>query len=370
MRLTLFLLIPFLASLSLAAPQDVNTLAKDFEKQKKTLEEQELKQRQVLSALYQINKRIKKTVTEKSEAMQERAFVEGNIHTLAVKIGELETQAKSQKAHLAERLKAIYQLGGQSLARLFLNTSSSAQMERNLKIMGLIAGRDLDLIRGYTQDMKDLQVKKEKLAGRLAYLKQLEGRILRQEKNYLAEQNTKNKILDGIRKSKLFALNKINSLREKSLQYNIDDAGLFDLLFRPSFSDQKGQLPAPLQGIVSEKFGFEKAFDHPYTLNHKGIFITASLGQDIKSVFEGTVSFAGELPGFGKTLIIDHGDHYYTVYSHAQELKVRMGEEVSQSQAIATVGHSARDSRDGLYFEIRHFSEPYDPQLWMKGFSL
>ena len=370
MRLICACLILSLSSVSFAAPQDVDSIAKDFEKQKKTLEEQELKQRQVLSALYQINKRIKKTVTEKSETMQERAFVEGNIHTLSAKVSELETQSKSQKALLAERLKAIYQLGGQSLARLFLNTVNSAQLERNLKIMGLIAGRDLDLIRDYTQDMKDLKSKKLKLAGRLERLKQLEGKITKQEKSFLTEQSVKNKILDGIRKNKLFAMNKINSLREKSLQYNIDDSGLFDLLFRPSFSDQKGQLPKPLDGVVAQKFGLEKAAEHPYTLNHKGVFIKANPGEDIKSVFEGTVSFAGELPGFGKTLIIDHGDHYYTVYSHAQEFKVHTGDEVTQLQAIATVGHSLQDNRDGLYFEIRHFSEPYDPQLWMKGFSL
>ena len=119
-----------------------------------------------------------------------------------------------------------------------------------------------------------------------------------------------------------------------------------------------------------QKFGLAKSNDHPYTLNHKGIFISAPQGNPVQTVFEGKVSFAGELPGFGKTLIIDHGDHYYTVYAHAKDLKVQMGDEVTQSQTVATVGRSLQDNSDGLYFEIRHFSEPYDPQLWMKGLSL
>ncbi len=358
-----------LSSFSVASPQNADKLAKDFETTKRHLEEQELKQRQVLSALYQVNRKIKKTVTEKSEMMQEKAYVEGNIRSLAFKVTELESYSKSQKKILAERLRVIYQLGGPSLARLLLGSVSSAQMERNLKILGVVATRDLDLIKEYSLDVHDLQVKKAKLASRLAKLKRLEKQILQQENIFLAEQSTKNKILDGLRKSKLFALNKINTLREKSLQSNFEDAGLFDLLFRPSFSDQKGQLSFPMAGPIVKRFGLEKGAQ-PYVLNHKGIFISGALNQDVKSVFEGRISFAGELPGFGKTLIIDHGDHYYTVYANAKDLKVQTGEEVTSSQVVATVGHSYKEDRNGLYFEIRHFSEPYDPQLWMKGFSL
>ena len=370
MRIVFLLCALLLSSQSFASAPVVDVLAKDFEATKKTLEEQEVKQRKTLSALYQINKKIKKSVTEKGDLLQQKAFVENSIQSLTEKVTELEVQSKLQKTALAERLRAIYQLGGQSLVRIFMSTASSSEMERNLKIMGIIAQKDLDLIKDYTRDVKDLQVKKQKLAGRLEKLKLLAEKISKQEKNLLAEQNLKNKILDGIRRNKLFAMNKINSLREQSLQYNIEDAGIFDMLFRPSFADQKGQLSKPLEGSVIRRFGIEKSAQHPYTLNHKGIFISAKSNQNIKSIFEGTVSFAGTLPGFGKTLIIDHGDHYYSVYSHANELMVQVGEDVSLSQVIATVGYSPRDNKDGLYFEIRHFSEPYDPQQWMKGFSL
>lgn len=345
-------------------------LAKDFEQTKKNLEEQEVKQRRTLSALYQINKKIKKSVNKKGDLLQQRAFVEGSIESLSGKVNELEGQLKKQKTTLAERLRAIYQLGGPSLMRLFLGTGSSSDMDRNLKIMGIIAAKDIDLIKDYTRDVNDLETKRSKLAGRLEKLKTLALKISREEANLVGEQNLKTKILSGIRRNKVFAVNKMAFLREKSLQYNIEDAGIFDMLFRPSFSDQKGQLIRPTEGLITRRFGLEKSNQHSYTINHKGIFIGGKADQSIKSIFEGTVSFAGTLPGFGKTLIIDHGDHYYSVYSHASEIKVQVGEEVSLSQVIATVGYSPRDSKDGLYFEIRHFSEPYDPQQWMKGFNL
>ena len=349
------------------AATDVDTLAKDFEKQKEKVEAADLKQRQVLSALYQLNKKIKKSVSEKGNLSQQRSLLEMNVKNLENKVDEMSVRNKEQRTLLAERLRVIYKLGGQSLARMVFSSQSSAQMERNLKILGIVATKDLEMIKNYSQDLKDLQYRKKILAQRLENLKTVESRFVQQEKNLLNEQAMKNKILDGIRKSKLFAMNKMNGIREKSLQFNLDDSGLFDLLFKPSFADQKGELPPPLPGIVSKKFGLIKGEDHPYTFSNKGVFISSAKGTPIKAVFSGTVSYVGELPGFGPTLILDHGDHYYSVYSHAEDIKVAQGDEITQSQVLALVGAGKQDSPNGMYFEIRHFSEPYDPQQWMKG---
>lgn len=349
------------------AETDANSLAKDFEATKKNLEEAEIKQRQILSALYQINKKIKKIVTDKGDLFQQKAFLEIGIEDLNRKVSELEERARGQKTILAERLRAIYKLGSGSVARFLVTSKNSASLESNLKILGIVASRDLELIRNYTHDAEDLKKKKQLLSSKLESLKAVEGKILAQEKELRSEQEVKNKILDGIRKSKRFALSKINGLREKSLQINIEDTGLFDVLFKPSFADQKGALPPPLQGVITQKFGLMKGQEHPYTISHKGVFISAAKGSPIKSIFEGTVSFVGEVPGFGTTLIVDHGDHFYSVYSHTQDVKVKRGDEISQAQILAQVGEPLQENIPGLYFEIRHFSEPYDPQQWMKG---
>ncbi len=356
-----------LLSASSQAESEVKTLAQDFEKTRQSLEKAELKQRQVLSALYQLNKKIKRSVTERGKLSQQKSLLEVNINSLSEKVQDLDQKSGSQKALLAERLRAIYKLGGASLARFLVSSSNSATLERNLKVLGIVASRDLELIKAYRQDLKELERQKRTLALRLEGLNEVEQKIAKQESGLRREQGLKSKLLDGIRKSKLFALNKIQDLREKSMKINIDDAGVFDLLFKPSFADQKGALPKPLDGTVQRRFGLMKDENHPYTLTHKGIFISAAKGSPIKSVFDGRVSYVGLLPGFGTTLIVDHGDHYYSVYAHAEEVKVQLGDEIAQAQVIANVGHSVQEATPGLYFEIRHFSEPYDPQQWTKG---
>jgi septal ring factor EnvC (AmiA/AmiB activator) len=345
----------------------VENIAKDFESNKKQIEDAEVKQRKVLSALYEINKKMKKIVTEKGNLSQQRAQLEFEIKNLSDKVQSLEVQAKSQRALLAERLRAIYKLGGKSVARFIFASTDAASFDRNLKILGVVASRDLDLIKNYSHDLQELKNKKQAVADRLNKMKKVEGRITAQEKNMISEQQMKNKILDGTRKSKLFAMNRLNTLREKSMQFNVEDSGVYDMLFKPSFFDQKGQLPSPIQGLVTLKFGLLKNPNETYTISNKGIFIQANAETEVKSIFEGKVSFVGELPGFGQTIILDHGDHYYSVYSHIHDTKVNVGDEVSQSESIANVASAESDGAPGIYFEIRHFSEPYDPQQWMKG---
>lgn len=349
------------------AATEVDSLTKDFEAAKKKVEDAELKQRQVLSALYQLNKKIKKLVTERGDLGQQRAFLEVNVRQLSSKVDELEKRSGSQKTLLAERLRAIYKLGGPSVARFLFSSGSSADLERNLKILGIVATRDLDLIKNYNRDLIDLNKKKKSLASRLENLKTIETRIVAQEKEMRKEQTLKNKLLDGIRRSRMFAMNKINGLREKSLQYNLEDAGVFDLLFKPSFADQKGLLPLPTTGVLWQKYGLVKNEDQGYTVSNKGVYISAAQGTPVKSVFGGKISYVGDIPGFGTTLIVDHGDHYYSVYSHMQDVNVAVGQEVEQAQVLALIGNPPVDKVPGLYFEIRHFSEPYDPQQWMKG---
>jgi septal ring factor EnvC (AmiA/AmiB activator) len=220
--------------------------------------------------------------------------------------------------------------------------------------------------------VKELEKKKTKLQQRLAHLKKIESNIRQQEERLSQENSYKNRILDGIRKSKKFAMNKLTGLREKGSKLagslpDDDDSGVLDLLFRPSFFEQKGQLPQPVAGAIIQGFGLMRDEENNVTLSHKGVFYSVPEGTAVKAVFSGTVAFVGSLPGFGQTLILDHGDHYYTVYSHNKNISVTVGDEVEQNQAVATTGYNPELSRNGVYFEVRHFSEPYDPSSWMKG---
>jgi septal ring factor EnvC (AmiA/AmiB activator) len=78
------------------------------------------------------------------------------------------------------------------------------------------------------------------------------------------------------------------------------------------------------------------------------------------------VIFADRFSGYGKMVIIDHGQRYYTVYAHLSEILKSAGQAVQRGEAIGQVGDS--DSLRGarLYFEIRKDGKPIDPVSWLK----
>lgn len=113
----------------------------------------------------------------------------------------------------------------------------------------------------------------------------------------------------------------------------------------------------PVKGTVISFFGSRKD-----GMVNKGLDIEAAEGTIIVASRPGTVRFLDEnFPGYGKTLIIDHGDGYSTVYAHNSEILVGLGDGVGGNAQIARVGKTGRAQRPFLHFEIRKGHEPQNP---------
>jgi septal ring factor EnvC (AmiA/AmiB activator) len=125
-----------------------------------------------------------------------------------------------------------------------------------------------------------------------------------------------------------------------------------------SFSLMKGRLPWPIRGRLLKKPKRD-------ALLHKGVYIEVSQGDAIAAVAGGTVVFADYFRGYGNLCIIDHGTSYHTLYAHAQDLSVRIGERVEAGQIIGRAGFSGAASSPRLYFELRHRGRPINPLPWM-----
>lgn len=356
-------------SFSFAATEGegLQNLAENLEKSRTKLEQEELKRRRVLSALYEINKKMRRAVADRAKLQEEKVGLSDAVEKLTTRLDTLEQTSARLKARLAERLRALHKLTGPTLARFLLSASNSSQLDRNLKILGLIAARDRDLIREYQAVSRELKTKKDRLDLRLRRMSEIEAELREREVRLADEQNTKNRILSGIRRKKLFALKTIQELRAQGRGYSVEDEAVLETLLRPSFAEKRGQLDWPVRGRVARGFGPERSEGEGWVITHKGVFLKADRGSAVQAVFEGRVVYVDEIPGFGGTVIVDHGDHYFSVYSHASGIEVREGQEISSGQLLARVDRSPLEADAGLYFEIRHFSEPDDPVPWMKG---
>lgn len=99
---------------------------------------------------------------------------------------------------------------------------------------------------------------------------------------------------------------------------------------------------------------------------HEGIDVRARTGTPIFASDDGRVIHAGTgIRGYGKVIIIDHGEGWTTLYAHLSRVEVRRGDRVQRGERIALSGRTGRANGPHLHFEIRKGADPFDPLLFL-----
>ena len=127
-------------------------------------------------------------------------------------------------------------------------------------------------------------------------------------------------------------------------------------------SKLKRKLTWPVKGKIQHSFGTRK---QGY-LKWKGVFLSAPIGRQVKTIHSGTILFSDWLKGYGLVSVVDHGDGYMSLYGHNQALLKAVGTRVEAGEPIALIGQSGGQAQSGLYFEIRHAGKAMNPKLWCK----
>ncbi len=130
-----------------------------------------------------------------------------------------------------------------------------------------------------------------------------------------------------------------------------------------AFSLNRGKMHWPVKGRIIRGFG-------NYTLRgvlqkSQGIDIEAAEGAPVSSVFSGRVVYADWMGRYGNTVILDHGDGFYSIYGHLQNTLKKAGQSVSSQEVIGRIGQSGSIVKPTLHFEIRYHQKAQDPMLWL-----
>jgi murein DD-endopeptidase MepM/ murein hydrolase activator NlpD len=130
--------------------------------------------------------------------------------------------------------------------------------------------------------------------------------------------------------------------------------------------DRRNQLRSPLAGKYTSLVGTRT---DPFTgsvRHHNGVDIKAPFNSLVAASAAGTVSLAGWNSGFGKCVIIEHGNGLRTLYGHLNTVLVKQGEKVKQFQYIGRVGSTGRTTGPHLHFTIWKDGKIQDPlkYLW------
>jgi murein DD-endopeptidase MepM/ murein hydrolase activator NlpD len=123
------------------------------------------------------------------------------------------------------------------------------------------------------------------------------------------------------------------------------------------FAASRGRLLFPVAGRAEVRPARRDGVDGP------GVEIRAAAGTVVRASFAGRVAFADRYGPYGRIVILDHGDHYYTVSGNLDAIDVKIGQDVGAGDRVGTVGDDGQGSM--LYFEVRHGSQAVSPAPWL-----
>ncbi len=125
----------------------------------------------------------------------------------------------------------------------------------------------------------------------------------------------------------------------------------------------------PAKGVVTLEFGQS---DLPYQPLHSGIDIAnpnGKIGDQVTAFMPGKVIYAGEIFwGFGKHIIIDHGNNITSIYGHLDKIFVIERQEIKTTdQVIGLEGSTGWSTGPHVHFQVDVFGIPANPRTFITG---
>jgi len=344
----------------------------------------------VSTELQEINRTLAQKEGELGSLDRDLASVESSLVRTGTEIARVTDEANRKRREIERRLTSLYKAGELGALRMFFSAESFPQMAENIRYMRSILENDKKIFAEYNEKIERLRQLKRELERDAARKERIKQGITLKKREIEYEKGKKAAYLTKVRQDRKgyetslkelqanasrlqTMIERLDALSRRKLSSRHEKPGnrlkpAPDLPPVPDrgFASQKGRMSLPVRGEIVESFGKHK---HPefnsYTFSN-GLTISAGIGTEIRSIYDGSVIFADYLKGYGNMVIVDHGGGYISLYAHAARILKKVGSEVSRNEAVATVGDMDSSRGPMLYFEIRHQRKPVDPAGWVR----
>ncbi|MBI2360408.1 MAG: peptidoglycan DD-metalloendopeptidase family protein [Deltaproteobacteria bacterium] len=355
--------------------KELEGIKKKIAKEKQGISTVQKKEGSVLKGLQRIEEQLDRKDQELKRINMRLEVVIGDLQKKEEQAQKVSQSLSARRELLKKRARALYrwQRGGSPF--VFLNGGGSiAELMQRKRYLELTLAYDQRLLERLSEESGELEKLREDLIGKREQVDRERRKLVEVKEAIRQGRENKREALTSLRREKETRVRALRELEQAAhrLQTMMDEISRKAVASAGAsrgpadFEAMKGKLDYPVRGEIMAAFGKTQHREFTAELFRKGIDIAASLGEEIRAVESGKVVFADRFSGYGKMLIVDHGQRYYTIYAHLADLLKRSGEPVRRGELIATVGDS--DSLQGarLYFEIRKGGKALDPLPWFK----
>jgi len=336
--------------------------------------------------------KIEQSGKEELSLLDELEGLDEKINKQKIKIKDLKTRIQEQKQvidvkeqelaviikknaalqrHLINRLQSFYLMGKTGFLNIIFSNKTLPDLLLTNDAYHSLVTYDQAIFNAYRESLTTID--------RVKRSHELEQSVL---ENFLADTDKENDTLQQAAEEKNSLLKRVQTQRglyeqavkemkkaERHLATTLTSTNKAQNQTAHGFSLNKGKLPPPVWGKLLSRFNQTTSeTDDPIFTN--GITVKTPERSEVYAIFDGVVIFSGYMRGYGKMVIIDHDQQYYTVTARFDEIQVQEGDAVKQGQVIGVTGEIATLFSKGLYFEIRHGEIAENPLDWIKPGSI
>ena len=279
---------------------------------------------------------------------------------------------RSGAAVLNRRLRDIYKRGPLHSLSVMLGAGSFSDLLTRYRYLRLIASYDRTLLERVGELESQLVVQNEDLEthmsdlgrlrqakqGEVASLRSIEEQRRRALETFRAEERRAGSRLEELDSDETRLTRLVTDLETRRVDAERRLAGVAPITMS---SEDVGSLDWPVDGELIYRFGREQR-PNGIVLRWNGIGIRASTGSPVHAVRAGTVVLAGPFEGYGPTVVLSHGEGFYTLYLYLEEIGVIQGRQVTVGQVVGTVGGADTPEGPHIEFQIRAPVEGGSPQ--------
>lgn len=280
----------------------------------------------------------------------------------------LRSSADTERPGVEARLVHLYKMGRAGYWKLLLDIDDLHAIGRAYRTAAAMNQMDRERVLAHQRTLEALARERTSLEAQAANMSRLQAQAVSARAGIERAVAARTRLVDSIDARRDLNARLTGELEDaqQRLQGTVAQLGAgrgagVTLPLRPF----RGALPWPASGIVTGRFGRQKATASGAGLARTGIEISLAEGQPVRSVHEGVVGYADQFTGYGNLVIVDHGDGAYSLYGYLGSIDVARGDRVD---AQALVGASGRNpsGNPALYFELRVDGAAVDPLQWLK----
>jgi septal ring factor EnvC (AmiA/AmiB activator) len=282
-----------------------------------------------------------------------------------------EAELERLRARLRARLITLSVEGEGQAARALLGAESFTDLALRRHLLARVADTDARLVHDVRRIEASAAKRRTELVSRTHELEQHLRLQTEQQALMSATKEERTATLERIRgeRSVLQRAQVELTVRHRELQLLVARLADGPRALPPSGRSgvlRQGLLFPVAGAVVIRRFGSIVDADTKAELVSNGLELRADEGKPVVAVADGRVAHSGWLRGFGRIVIVDHGEGHHTLSAHLSEAMVERGQEVQRGQTIGLVGDTESLNGPKLYFELREGGRPRDPLPFLR----